>query len=75
MITSAEAAGKWCPLVRQLRQLLGEPGTYNDASPRNRGEAGCIASRCMMWRESAQKNAAGEALGYCGLAGRPSPRD
>lgn len=59
MYTEAEAAAKWCPLVRT--------GMYglND-------KAGCVGSRCMMWRwGDPPADPADPRPGYCGLAGKP----
>lgn len=70
-MTEAEAKTKWCPMVRPM-------GMYEDENAgQNRGQKGqlvegsfCIASDCMMWRESKnQKDFPGD--GYCGLGGKP----
>jgi hypothetical protein len=58
LVTETEAHGKWCSLVNNIFR-----------APRDEADGGgCIAARCMMWRERGE-NDEGEAQGYCGLAG------
>lgn len=53
-MTEDEAKTKWCPMFRRAGG-----GDNSDADGGRRTK--CIASECMMWRDS-----------YCGLAGSPS---
>lgn len=59
-MTEDEARKKWCPQTR-----LGDRGNRSNASGVDYVFGRCIASDCMMWRETSSQH------GYCGLAGRP----
>lgn len=73
-MTEDEAKTKWCPMVRTAYRdyiNVGESPelglcTVNDKE----SEASrCIASKCMMWRESSPLGSmATGPHGYCGLA-------
>ena len=81
-MTEAEAANKWCPLVRT--------GAFGNSCAVNiwpsNGEiihGACIASKCMLWRWTVRtiperdvmgKPILSERVGYCGAAG-PLSRD
>ena len=66
LIKPEETIDKWCPLAR----------TYaGKESPFNRNDGGgvtshshCVADQCMMWRWTKDSV---EALGFCGLGGKP----
>lgn len=86
-LTEKEAKERWCPMVRYLAIFRAEDGRRETAGSYNRGaqdsalgNAHCVASDCMMWRQipydpdlhSPHRNR--EPLprrGYCGLAGKP----
>lgn len=63
-MTEDEAKTKWCPMVRTglvagmaVNHHIGRDGLHaGDVHDETR----CVASECMMWRDS-----------YCGLAGSP----
>ena len=65
-MTEDEAKTKWCPMAR----LASGGGSVNRYYVGGMGGgpttgSNCIASGCMMWRETSSQH------GYCGLAGRP----
>ena len=67
ILTEDEARTKWCPAFRISYGGEGsDPHDNRGDTPGNNGR--CIASRCMAWRWS------GEAIGYCGLSGKPEGR-
>lgn len=70
-MTESEAREKWCPMARCPYESLGRGITaINTARNTYREmETKCMASACMMWRNSHTVN--GEHQGYCGLAGKP----
>jgi hypothetical protein len=55
-MTEAEAATKWCPMVRLL------PGTPPESNLPS-GVTTCIGSECMAWRWKSGS----QDDGYCGL--------
>lgn len=74
-MTEAEAKTKWCPFVR----ILVDSEHWQTNRPTVRMDESsmpvdyCIASNCMAWRWSRQKNIGPgiSSMGYCGLASRP----
>ena len=68
MPTEAEAAERWCPMVRAAHWPAPTAATNRSHQDEpNPVEARCIGSRCMMWRWHGNQ----ARDGYCGLAGRP----
>lgn len=60
-MTEEEAKTKWCPMIRTGMVAGMAVNHHVDMQPGGQGvydETRCIASDCMMWRDS-----------YCGLAG------
>lgn len=86
MLTSEEEAkGKWCPFGR----VYGPEGASLNRGDTGggHGRSRCIGSSCMSWRwqgwktvghisiaqDPKEENRDGPRLGFCGLAGEPSP--
>lgn len=77
-MTEAEAATKWCPMVR-INGSTHNPvhgGGADFTITRAPQNPYCIGSACMMWRQNVALGtvpATGvpDPGGYCGLAGKP----
>lgn len=83
VLTEAEAAQRWCPLVRVMRKgdmaaevalaaVNTDPYTTHDS--REGRELCCVGSRCMMWRWddpplTMNGSTNSRRRGYCGIAG------
>jgi hypothetical protein len=72
LVTEAEAAQRWCPLVREVTPVgkggkrdiaLGNRYTTDKDDFTNPAGARCVGSVCMSWRWLS------ESRGHCGLAG------
>lgn len=87
MRTDAEVKNLWCPMAhKRIYAILSadEPNRLEEAHEQTRA-ANCIGSQCAMWRENSRRKSDDlivskriggdpdrfEAVGYCGLAGRP----
>ena len=70
-MTEDEAKDKWCPLVRLRPDYLHE-AAHNRVTTGSAPNTNCIATRCMMWRQS-HVVLNGPVHGYCGLAGKDTP--
>ena len=74
-MTEEDARKKWCPFVRwDPGSESGDPATNRHGSADHPIVASvaayrCIASDCMAWRN----DLAAPGVGYCGLAGAPTP--
>jgi len=66
-MTEEEARKKWCPQVRWTSHGEG----YTDPFENRGANCLCIASNCMMWKDS-MGIVEGKIVktGYCGLAGK-----
>lgn len=88
-MTEDEAKTKWCPQTRYVSGghgrtpvIAGIVATNFTSGPDGYWRAPCVASACMMWRETKprewikgagrRKGAWSPADGFCGLAGRPA---
>lgn len=60
-MTDDEAKRMWCPFTRATE------GHMDHATGIAPGYAGCLGSKCMAWRRSAETG-----VGYCGMAGTPT---
>jgi hypothetical protein len=71
-VTEDEAKRKWCPMVRNGLEPIG-----NCADERKPSWSLCIASACMMFRWVAitsqiiDEKETDTSSGYCGLGGKP----
>ena len=90
-MTEAQARKRWCPMVRISPAAVpagaAHGGAVNvvqaDGKPsRLTAATACIASQCMMWRNTVIDVIDDDAPlpssishGYCGLAGRPLDAD
>jgi hypothetical protein len=77
-MTESEAKTKWCPLIRVgVQKENGAVACNASVQYRNPDNCRCIASACMFWRQQipahreTKNHVATEAIGFCGVAGRP----
>jgi hypothetical protein len=81
-MTEKEAKQRWCPMVRII--MTPQDSTWQNQGLTNRTaflkdgfpNCCCIGSNCMMWRWiilplDCKEQKCKEAIGYCGLAGKP----
>ena len=81
-MTEDEARKKWCPMARIASDPEDASSAYNrnpDAEGVIQNGSRCIASDCMMWRDTNSsenearrvKGLSSQREGFCGLAGKP----
>jgi len=74
LLTTSEAQTKWCPFTR-IDNSNREFAMLTQGPEQGNKLYHCIGNACMAWREyhlsHLKGSGAGEAHGYCGLAGKP----